>query len=127
MCIHWPNLPSLFAAQLCGRGWAIWAPIDDPCGPAVRVVDVLVEPAYSTAVPQQGNVVRIRAYRATDRKPAAAVEAGDANLAGELLCIADLLRRLRPPDHHQPWLFHDQVDALMGELRSMARRVRRTA
>jgi hypothetical protein len=132
--MHPRDLP-LFAVQRSGSGrWLVWAPNDDPCAPAVCVVDIVREPfaaaeekAYSTAAPQQDNVVRIRTYRSSDPKPAAVVEAGDLSLSAELLTIANLLGRLHPPDYHRPQLFHEQVGALTAQLRSLARRVRRTA
>jgi hypothetical protein len=74
----------------------------------VRVVDVLVEPAYSTAAPQRRSDNVIRSFRSFPSRPKVTrAEIGDITWPRtELLEVARLLDRLEPPSFHDPERFH---------------------
>jgi hypothetical protein len=100
-------------------GW-YWAPDDDPCAPAVRVVAVFDEPAYSVVDKPRGAAV-IRSFRSwQSRVPKTRAEINDISWPREeLLEVARLLDHLAP-DFHDPEPFHIQKNALAAELRRLA-------
>ena len=65
---------------------------------------------------------------AVSRLVAAEAAAGRprSGIAGRLLDLADAARRLPPPDHRQPEVFHQAKDDLAAELRDLAMQVSRT-
>jgi hypothetical protein len=94
----------------------VWAPDDDPCAPAVRVVAVFDAPSYSGAEKRRGgDVIRFK-----PDTPKACGQINNINWRTDLLEVARLLDHLAP-DFHEPELFHVQKNALAAELRRLAR------